>query len=45
MEGLPGLQIATSIPYEQIRNKANAEFLRIVFVLSILVLGTVACVV
>lgn len=45
MEGLPGLRIATSIPYENIRKDANAAFLRMVALLSTLTLFTVFSVV
>lgn len=45
MEGLPGLQIATSIPYGRIRDSANREFIRISLVLSLLTLATVTSVV
>jgi signal transduction histidine kinase len=45
LDGLPGLRIASTIPYEQINAEANAHFFHIVSVLSLLTLSTVATVV
>jgi signal transduction histidine kinase len=45
MDGLPGLRIATTIPYVQIHAEANSHFFHIVSVLSLLTLSTVASVV
>lgn len=45
MEGLPGLRIASAIPYGKIREEANETFLRIVLILSTLTLFTVASVI
>lgn len=41
MEGLPGVVIASGLPYNQIYKKANSVFYRMVILLSLLTLGTV----
>lgn len=45
MEGLPGVMIASGLPYEQIYQKANDEFYRMIGLLILLTFCTVFCVI